>query len=142
MGPTKGHAFCGALMSNIRQHRKLTMPQPERTNVMTSAPHPYFGIWFRRFFFRAWFVIAALFVLSLLLLKNDFSVIGAVLAISFGISIPFTIGYLLYRLYHIDCPNCHAQLKTIKNVKMSKYEAVCNRCKIVWDVGIGIGNSD
>jgi hypothetical protein len=110
--------------------------------IMTHATHPNFGIWFKRFFIRAWLVIAALFVLSLFLLKNNFSVIGAVLAISFAISIPFTIGYLLYRLYHIDCPNCHTQLRTIKNTKMSKYEAACDRCKIVWDIGVGIGNSD
>ncbi len=109
---------------------------------MNYAPHPNFGSWFKRFFLRAWFVSAALFMLSMFLSKNDFSVIGSILAISFGISIVFTLGYLLYRLYHIDCPNCHAQLKTIKNIKLSKYEAICDQCKVVWDTGIGIGNGD
>lgn len=109
---------------------------------MTHITHPTFGKWFQRFFIRAWLVIAALFILGLLCLKNDFSVIGAMLGVSFGISIPFTIGYLLYRLYHIDCPNCHTRLMTIKNRKISKYEAVCEHCQIVWDIGIGIGTSD
>ncbi len=110
--------------------------------TITRATHPNFGIWFKSFFIRAWFVIVALFFLSLLLLKNDFSVIGATLAISFVIGIPFTMGYLRYRLYHIDCPNCHTQLRTIKNNRMSKYEAACDQCKVVWDIGVGIGDGD
>jgi phosphoglycerol transferase MdoB-like AlkP superfamily enzyme len=110
--------------------------------TFTHAPHPTFGIWFQRFFIRAWLVIVGLFISGLLLLKNGFSTLGAILAISFGISIIFTLSYLFYRLYHIDCPDCHSQLKTQKNVKLSKYVAICDRCQKTWDIGIGIGTSD
>lgn len=109
--------------------------------TMTRTPHPYFGIWFNRFFLRAWLIIVILFFLGMVFLKNDFSVIGAVFAISFGISIPSIISYLFYRLYHVECPSCHGPLKTVKNIEMSKYEAVCDQCRIIWDLGVGIGHS-
>lgn len=121
---------------SVNQHRKLTMPQPEIVNIMTSAPHPYFKKWFRRSCFLALFAISTLIVLFAHFANNGFRVIAIVLTISLGISILFTACYLLYKLYHIDCPSCHALMKTIKNKKMSKYEAVCDQCKIVWDVGI------
>jgi hypothetical protein len=109
---------------------------------MTHDTHPTFGKWFQRFFIRAWLIIVALFIFGLLLLKNNLSTLGAIFAISFGLSVPLVICYLIYKLYHIECPNCHMPLTTRKNRKMSKYEATCDRCMIVWDVGIGIGTSD
>jgi hypothetical protein len=109
--------------------------------TLTNALHPTFANWFKRFFIRAWLVIAVLFALSLLLLKNGFSILGTVSGLSFGLGIIFTLSYLFYNIYHIDCPNCHNQLKTIKNTKLSKYEAICERCQISWDIGIGIDNS-
>ena len=121
---------------SVKQHRKLTMPQPERINVMTSTPHPYFREWFRWSCFRALFVIFTLLILFAHFANNGFRMIAIVLIISFLISILFTASYLLYKLYHIDCPSCHTLMKTIKNKKMSKYEAVCDRCKIIWDIGI------
>jgi hypothetical protein len=109
---------------------------------MTRAPHPTFGNWFRRFFIRAWLVSAGLFVVSLVLVKNGCAALGSPLAVAFGISVPFTIGYLLYRLYHVDCPRCHARLKTVKNRGMCRYEAVCGRCNIAWELGVAIGYGD
>jgi len=82
------------------------------------------------------FVIATLVVLFAHFANIGFRAIAIVLTISLDISILFTACYLLYKLYHIDCPSCHALMKTIMIKKISKYEAVCDRCKIVWDVGI------
>lgn len=109
---------------------------------MINKNHPFFGEYFRIFFFRAWFIIVILFISSLFLSKMNFPLLSGFSAILFGFSIPYTIGYLLYKLYHIECPHCYSKLKTIKNLKLSKYEAVCNKCQIIWDVGIGVDTSD
>jgi phosphate/sulfate permease len=110
------------------------MPQLEYYH---HRPHPDFKIISRRLWYSALLVFATLFVLGSHFSNNDGSrAITIALLISPFIGLLLAFFYFLYKLYHIDCPSCHALTKTIKNEKMSKYEAVCDRCKIVWDTGI------
>ena len=108
---------------------------------MTAQPHPTFGKWFQRFLLRAWLVIAVLFVASLFLLKNGFDAIGWCFAISFGLSIVGTVGYLVQRLYSVECPTCGRKMKTAKESRLGCYIARCPECATRWNLGVGIGDN-
>ena len=108
---------------------------------MNLQPHPAFAKWFQHFFLRAWLVTAALFAGGLILLKSGFEVIGWTLAISFGLSIIGTLGYLNYRLYNVKCPTCGRKTRTMKDSSRRYWIARCKGCDITWDLGVGTRTS-
>ncbi|MEI7429828.1 MAG: zf-TFIIB domain-containing protein [Betaproteobacteria bacterium] len=108
---------------------------------MTEQPHPTFGKWFQRFFFRAVIVATVLFAASLFFLKNEFHAIGWCLAIFFGLTIVGTMVHLTHRLYNVECPKCGRKMKTAKNSRKGFYIARCPKCESLWNLEVGIGDS-
>lgn len=106
---------------------------------MTYPPHPTFGAWFQRYFLRAWLVMAVCFAGALLLLNNGYDTAGWMLALGFAASGVWTLGFLWYRLYHIECPVCGMQTRTIKDMPTRRFLARCEYCNRTWDSGIGVG---
>jgi hypothetical protein len=109
---------------------------------MNLQPHPSFGKSFQRFFLRAWLTAVALFAGAMLLLKNDFGILGAMLAAAFGIAVVGTLAYLFYGLYHVTCPVCGQQTRTTKDSTGTCWVAHCEICDTTWDLGVGVGTSD
>jgi len=108
---------------------------------LTAQSHPTFGKGFQRFFLRAWVAITGLLVASLFLLKNGFDAIGWCLAIFFGLSIVGAAGYLMHRLYNVECPTCGRKMKTAKDSRLGCYIARCPTCATRWSLGVGIGDN-
>ena len=79
------------------------------------------------------------FIGGLLLLKNGFQALGWTLAIGFGVSVIGTLGYLFHRIYHVPCPRCGQETRTLKDLPKGRMVAICDRCRVTWDLGLRLG---
>lgn len=103
---------------------------------MSSNLHPTFGQWLRRFLLRACIGIAFPLVVGLALLNNGYSALGRAFAIAFEASIVWVVVYLVYKLYHVECPVCGKKMKTTRTFDLGSFVARCSGCATNWNLGV------
>jgi NMD protein affecting ribosome stability and mRNA decay len=50
-----------------------------------------------------------------------------------------TLAYLFHQLYHVACPRCGLETRTLQDRPRSAMVAICDRCRVTWDLGVRIG---
>jgi len=107
---------------------------------MHTQDHPTFSTWLMRYFFRGWLTGVSFFAAALVLLNKNFTTLGWLCAIGFGVSVVWTLGHLYYRLHHIECPRCGSATHTEQDFAKRIWVAHCATCQTTWNLGVGIGH--
>jgi hypothetical protein len=73
-----------------------------------------------------------------ILLKGGFQAASRVAAVLFALCLVGTLSYMWYRLFHIHCPTCGRQARTIKDSSRTCWIAHCEDCGIGWKLGVDV----
>lgn len=107
---------------------------------MITKIHPTIEKRISKIFKRGWcsgvFFFTAIVVLEFFEVLDRSIAIG--LAVGFALSVLVAVLYTSYLLHSIRCPDCNLPLNTHENDELQRWVAICEECKIEWNLNIGV----
>jgi len=91
----------------------------------------------QRGFILAWVSAVICFALGLYLLKHGYETIGWAFAIAFAVVVVWGLIFAFWRTHRVRCPQCGERAPTRKDETGNWWVAICDRCKIEWDLKTG-----
>ena len=90
------------------------------------------------FIFLFAFLAVIAFGLFLYLKSEGYEHLSGWFLMGFFVLVPIGLAGGFVMLYHVKCPACGGETKTIQNKKLDMWQAHCPKCQITWNLGLGI----